>query len=299
MNDNRQGMAAIIGFFDGVHKGHRHLAATLLAEADRRGLSAMAVSFIQSPRQVLQPGWQPQLLTTPAERQRLLMEAGMERVAMLDFTPELAQLTARQFMRQVLADRFDVRLLVVGYDTRFGHKRTETVSDYRRYGLEMGIEVVQATALEGCSSSAIRRLIADGEVERAAALLGRCYTIAGTVVHGFGNGRLLGFPTANVSPESNEKLLPASGAYATCTRIDGGRWMPSMTDVGVRPTFHGSRLTVETHLLSGGGDFYGSRAEVMFCHWLRAERQFGSQEELRRQLQRDAERSAELLTPVS
>ena len=284
----------MIGFFDGVHRGHLHLVNTLLVQARQRAMRPIAVTFRQPPRRVLQPQWQPQLLTTPEERRQLLAQAGAEEVVMLDFTPELAQLTAREFMQQVLLGQLDVRLLVVGYDTRFGHDRRETTADYISYGREMGMEVVQAGCVEGCSSSAVRRLLAAGEVEQAAGLLGRHYVLRGSVVHGQGNGRRMGFPTANVQPDDEWKMLPAAGVYATRTRMEGGQWVRSMTDIGMRPTFHGSQLTVETHLLGMNDDLYGKQAEVMFCRWMRAERPFDSPEELRRQLVLDAQQAGAL-----
>lgn len=286
------GMAAAIGFFDGVHRGHRHLLSTLVEAARQRGLSPMVVTFCMPPRQVLHPEVRPQLLTTPEERRALLLESGVQRVEMLSFTPEMALLTAREFMQQVLLERLGVRLLVVGYDTRFGHDRRETPADYRRYGREMGMEVVEATCLEGCSSSAIRRLVAQGLVDEAATLLGHPYRLAGMVERGLGNGHKIGFPTANLRVDDAGKMVPAAGVYATRARIDGGPWHRSMTDIGRRPTFHGDHLTVETHILDFHGDVYGHPLEVEFGRWLRPERSFPSPEALAEQLREDASQCA-------
>ena len=291
------GMAAVIGFFDGVHRGHRHLLATLVREARRRGLRPMAVTFASPPRQVLHPEWRPRLLTTPEERRRLLLGGGVERVEMLCFTPAMALLSAREFMQQVLQERLGVRLLVVGYDTRFGHHRRETPADYRRYGGELGMEVVEATCLEGCSSSLIRQQVERGCVDDAAVLLGRPYSLAGVVERGLGNGHKIGFPTANMRVDNAEKLIPAAGAYATRTRIGDGPWHRSMTDIGLRPTFRGDHLTVETHILGLCEDLYGRRIEVEFGRWLRPERTFPSPEALGEQLRQDARQSALLEWP--
>lgn len=281
--------AAVIGFFDGVHRGHLHLVDTLLAQARQRSLRPIAVTFDRPPRQVLQPQWQPQLLTTAEERRRLLSESGLEQVVMLDFTPELAQLTAREFMQQVLLGQLGVRLLVVGYDTRFGHNLQETADDYLRYGRELGMEVVQATALEGCSSTQIRQLMAAGHVTEAAQLLGRPYTLTGTVVRGLGNGHRIGFPTANMQPDSADKIVPARGVYATRARVDDERWLLAMTDIGMRPTFSGQQLTIETHILDEQRTLYGHHLELKFCRWLRQEQRFTTPEALARQLAIDRE----------
>ena len=289
------GMAAAIGFFDGVHRGHRHLLSTLVEAARTRGLHSMVVTFCTPPRQVLHPEWRPQLLTTPEERRTLLFEGGIERVEMLNFTPAMALLTAREFMQQVLYEQLGVQLLVVGYDTRFGHDRRETPADYRRYGQDLGMEVMEATCLEGCSSSGIRQLVVQGRVAEAATLLGHPYRLAGRVERGLGNGHKIGFPTANMRVDHAEKIIPAAGVYATRTRIDGGPWHRSMTDIGQRPTFQGDHLTVETHILDFHGDVYNHPIEVEFCHWLRPERTFPSPEALSEQLRQDALQSATLI----
>lgn len=252
----------------------------------------MAVTFLAPPRLVLHPDWRPQVLTTPEERRMLLLEGGMERVEMLNFMPEMAMLTAREFMQQVLQERLGVQLLVVGYDTRFGHDRVETPADYRRYGQDMGMEVIEATCLEGYSSSRIRQMVGQGRVDEAAMLLGRPYRLAGLVERGQGNGHKIGFPTANMQVGNTEKIIPAAGVYATRTRIDGGPWHRSMTDIGCRPTFHGDHLTVETHILDFHSDIYGHLIEVEFYRWLRPERTFPSLEALGEQLRQDARDSA-------
>ena len=154
---NQQVFAATIGFFDGVHRGHRHLLSQLQKEAAQRGLHPMAVTFESHPRQVLQPGWQPQLLTTLQQKVELLREAGVERVEVLRFDDALSQLTARQFMAQVLQERLHVGLLVTGHDTRFGHQREEGFSDYLRYGAELGMEVVEGTGKPSVRPRGTRR----------------------------------------------------------------------------------------------------------------------------------------------
>lgn len=284
-------LVAAIGFYDGVHLGHRHLLGQVMAEARRRGMGALAVTFANHPRTVVPGGQAPRLLTTADEKAALLRAAGLDAVAMLRFTPGLAALTARQFMEQVLRRDYGVRVLVVGHDHRFGADREAGLADYRRYGAEVGVEVVPATryAPDGAevSSSAVRRELEAGEVEAAARLLGRSYELSGTVCPGRRVGRLLGYPTANVQPASTEKLLPAAGVYAVEAIVDGVA-RPAMLNIGRRPTFDdGDGLTVEAHVLDFAADLYGQTLALRFRHRLRGEQAFGGVEELRAQLVRD------------
>lgn len=284
-------LVAAIGFYDGVHLGHRHLLGQVMAEARRRGMGALAVTFANHPRTVVPGGQAPRLLTTADEKAALLRAAGLDAVAMLRFTPGLAALTARQFMEQVLRRDYGVRVLVVGHDHRFGADREAGLADYRRYGAEVGVEVVPATryAPGGAevSSSAVRRELEAGEVEAAARLLGRSYELSGTVCPGRRVGRLLGYPTANVQPASTLKLLPAAGVYAVEAIVDGVA-RPAMLNIGRRPTFDdGDGLTVEAHVLDFAADLYGQTLALRFRHRLRGEQAFGGVEELRAQLGRD------------
>ena len=208
---------ATIGSFDGVHRGHRCLLDQVRRTADERGMEAVAVTFGESPKRVLGLCDAPQL-TTLEERAERLREAGMDEVVLLDFTRAMAAMTAREFMQQVLHDRLGVAVLVIGYDHRFGHNRSEGFDDYVRYGREMGIEVIRgevcAEGAEAISSTRIRQCLLQGHVAEAAQLLGYGYRLCGEVVGGYQVGRKIGFPTANISVEESGKLLPADGVYA-------------------------------------------------------------------------------------
>ena len=225
------GFVATIGSFDGVHRGHQCLLSQVRHIADERGLRAMAITFGTSPRSVLGRGDCPQL-TTADERTTLLRQVGMDEVAVLDFTPQMAAMTARDFMQQVLREQLHVAVLVIGYDHRFGRGRSEGFDDYVRYGQEMGIEVVRGEAcIEGgepVSSTRIRQLLEEGEVDEAAQLLGYRYTLRGKVVGGYREGRKMGFPTANIALDEGQqttdevvdcKLIPADGVYAVWVKI--------------------------------------------------------------------------------
>lgn len=296
--------AATIGFFDGVHLGHQFLLGRLCQAARERGMRSMAVTFDRHPRQVLHSDWQPQLLTTLAEKQRLLALTGIDVLVVLPFSEEMAALSARDFMQQVLVRQLGVALLMTGYDNRFGHDRTETFADYEGYGRQLGIDVVAAPCYEAPlpltpSSSAVRRLLSDGCVEQAAQLLGRPYTLRGTVVHGRQVGRQMGFPTANIEPEESCLLVPRKGVYAV--RVGMGNSSErteaaaGITNIGVRPTFGSGGLSIETHILGDCGDLYGQALTIAFIGRLRSEQAFDTPAELTRQMAIDAEKARQLL----
>ena len=291
--NNRQPCVATIGFFDGVHRGHQFLIEDVKEEAKKNGLKSLVITFDQHPRQVLQQSYQPQLLTTLDGKLRLLTLTGIDDVYVLHFTKEMAALTAREFMEQVLCDKLNVKKLVIGYDNRFGHNRAEGFEDYVRYGKELGIEVLQARPFEiygvKVSSSVVRSFLNGGEVEMAKKCLGRPFMLTGKVVKGFQEGRKMGFPTANLETEP-DLLIPADGVYATEVKIDGqSKWMKAMTNIGNRPTFHGTKRTIETYIFDFDKDIYGSQITVKFIKKIRGEKMFGSEKELAEQLKKDEE----------
>lgn len=293
---------ATVGFFDGVHRGHRFVIDRLRAVAHERGLPALVVTFAEHPRQVLQPGFRPGLLTTPQEKLDLLRRSGADGCEVLHFTPALSRLTAAGFMEQVLRGRLGVRVLLMGYDHRFGHDRDGCFDDYAAHGRRLGIEVLRlerynAPGGEHISSSEIRRALAAGEVARANAMLGYRYALEGTVVDGFKVGRTLGFPTANLRPDYADKLVPAAGVYAVRAKAEG-RTYPGMLNIGTRPTLAGDgRTSIEAHLIGFGGDLYAQTLRVEFVARLRDERRFASPEALAAQLARDREEALRVAAP--
>lgn len=313
MTKRERETAATIGFFDGVHLGHRFLLEQLLKLAAERDMQTVVVTFDRHPREVLCPGWQPQLLTSPEEKQELLRQTGVDRLTVLPFNPQLAALSAYDFMRQVLKEQLGVGLLLTGYDNRFGHRTAgsaEGFDDYVSYGQELGIEVMAGTGLqvqderlemkeERCrrcvSSSLIRQLLSQGRVGEAARCLGRPYELKGTVVHGEQQGRLLGFPTANLSLDTPLRMVPANGVYAVQVKTAGGLWK-GMTNIGLRPTFDGHRQTIETHILDFKGDLYGQPVTIAFRTRLRDEQHFSSPEQLAHQMEKDAQRARQMMS---
>ncbi len=295
---NTTACVATIGFFDGVHRGHRFLISQVCEQAKAEGREAMVITFDRHPRQVLQDDYQPALLTTTDEKLQLLEETGIDTVAVLHFDRVMASLSARDFMEQVLLGRLNVRTLVTGYDNRFGRGRTENFNDYVRYGQELGIRVVQSEAFmlggEHVSSSLVRSALLRGDVAHAARCLGRPYVLTGRVVSGHQEGRKLGFPTANVDVSASACLVPANGVYAVKVGImaDGTHAASSATfegmmNIGMRPTFSGHRQTLEVYLFNFNGDIYGRELSVAFIRHIREEQRFDSADMLAAQLRRD------------
>lgn len=283
---------ATVGFFDGVHLGHCHVIAQVVEEARRRGVEATVVTFAQHPRQVVDSNFIPQLLTTNEEKIVALAHTGADNCVVINFTQEIANLSAHDFMKLVLAEKLRAECLVTGYDNRFGHNREDGFEQYVAYGKEIGISVMQATPLTisdiTVSSSAIRRLIQEGDVETAAKCLGRPYLIVGHVVEGFQQGRRLGFPTANICPDNASKMLPATGVYAAKVRMEESMAMKrAVVNIGVRPTFHGHTMSIEAHIINYDGNLYGRRLLVTLTKKLRDERKFNSTGELVAQMRQD------------
>lgn len=287
----RNEYCATIGFFDGVHRGHQFMIDSLTTMAHAQGRQSLVITFDRHPRQVVHADYVPQLITTTDEKLQLLHATAADRIEMLHFDAQMAQLSAYEFMRQVLHEKYGVAMLLTGYDNRFGHNRTEGFNDYVRYGEEMGMKVLQNTPIDidglRVSSSLIRRQLAEGSINEANNCLGHPYSITGCVAHGFQEGRRIGFPTANIVPESAEKLVPGNGVYATRVSVEGGEWMPAMLNIGTNPTFQRQQTTIEAHIIGFEGDIYGRKVRVKFGRKLRDEQRFESVEALQKQLEAD------------
>ena len=291
---------ATLGCFDGVHRGHQLLISTVLRKAKEKGLLSMVVTFDRQPRELFDPEYRPQLLSTPEEKAQLIAALGVDHLVILPFTRELASLTAQAFMQQVLQKQLGVEVLVTGYDNRFGRNRAEGFDDYVRYGKALGMEVLRGDEAtfpgtdEAVSSSAIRQLLLEGKVERMQEGLTRPYLLTGKVVTGEHIGHEIGFPTANLAVDNPNKVIPASGVYAVWA-ILGTERMPAMMNIGTRPTFEGTTQTLEVHILDKVGDVYGQDLTVEFVSRLRSERRFDSREALVEQLKADRAEAMEKL----
>lgn len=284
---------ATIGFFDGVHRGHRYLIDQMIAVAKEAEMESTVITFDRHPRQVLHSDYQPQMLSTFEEKKALLAQTPADHIEVLPFDEQLAALSAREFMDEVLRKRLNVRKLVIGYDNRFGHNRSESFEDYVRYGQELGIEVIQAMPLgeqTQISSSYIRACLLVGNVNGANEALGYAYSLTGTVTEGFHEGRKIGFPTANLNTDETGKLVPAPGVYAVHVQLENEQHLRlAMMNIGTRPTYDGHMQTLEVHIFDFNGDIYGQQLRVLFDRRIRNEMKFSSPQELAKQLEKDKE----------
>lgn len=261
--------------------------------ARERGVEACVITFDRHPRQVVQPEWYPEMLTSLEEKTQLLKATGIDRCEVLHFDREMANQSAHDFMLHTLKKKWGVSILVTGYDNRFGHNRSEGFEDYVRYGKEIGIEVIKGEELtdgsNNVSSSSIRRMLKEGRIEDATRCLGREYQLTGTVVGGEHIGRTIGFPTANIRPDDSSKLIPANGVYAVDVWSQAGdiNRERAMLNIGTRPTFNGTATTIEVHIPHFVGNLYGSTLSIAFLRKIREERKFDSPEALVEQLNKD------------
>jgi riboflavin kinase / FMN adenylyltransferase len=285
-----------IGNFDGLHRGHRAILDRVVTGAHADGGEAAVVTFDPHPRCVLQPDRCPPSITTIEEKAELLGELGVDRLVVLAFNLEMSRWSADHFCSRLIT-AFALRRLVVGHDFALGHKRQGDIAFLRSWGAEHGFEVETIDPLEDdgepVSSTRIRAALAAGDVEAAAHLMERPWFIDAEVEHGEKRGRLLGFPTANLTiPRS--KALPARGIYACRVRARG-TWWDAATSVGVRPTFGGEHVTVEPHLLDFDGDMYGDRLRCEFVARLREERAYATAAELVEQMHVDVAETRRIL----
>lgn len=283
--------ALTVGVFDGVHRGHQALVARTVAEARSRGIGAGIITFHPSPVTVLRPETPFFYLTSLEERVALLRGLpGVDFVAVVEFTSDLAQVRAADFMA-MLVEEGHMRTLVVGEDFALGRGREGTVPLLTELGVTLGYEVVGlpliANGGERISSTRVRQALAAGDMEDVAALLGRPYTLHGPVLHGDERGRQIGFPTVNLGVTA-DRALPPNGVYATRATVGTQRLIGS-TNIGVRPTFNGHERRVETHLLDFEGDLYDQVVTVELHHRIRDEQRFESVDALVAQIRRDVD----------
>ena len=293
---------ATIGMFDGVHLGHATLVDFLKQQAADQGKQSLLITFLRHPRQVLHPDEPFKLIMPLDERLKQIEALGPDLLLQLDFTAEFAKLDSSQFI-ELLRDRYGVSLLVAGYNHRFGHNRGETFRDYCRHGEQLGVKMVKAPEYLGpyapVSSTIVRGLIAAGRVVDAMHCMGRPHMIRGKVVHGFHNGRGLGFPTANVGKIDPQLLLPHNGAYAVLAHVDG-QVLQGMANIGKRPTLdNGDQLSIEVNLFDFDDDIYGKDITLEFISFLRLEFKMCGLEELKHQLTLDRDNAKRILNDYS
>lgn len=293
---------ACIGFFDGVHKGHRFLLEHLQKEARLTNTLSAVISFANHPRKLIQPDFQLHLINTLDEKIANLSSTGIDACFLLDFTEDIRNLTAREFICDFLSAKMHVTKLLIGYDHRFGRDRAEGFEDYVRYGRSCGMEVVQEPVFNdgtdrNYSSSEVRRNLISGNIAEATSILGQYYRLEGVVIHGHQLGRKLGFPTANLNPFEKDKIIPSNGVYAAKVQLENGDSFPSMVNIGFRPTVDSemNRLSVEAHLIGFEGDLYDQSITISFIERIRDERKMSSIEELKKQLSLDCKTSLQII----
>lgn len=287
-----------IGVFDGVHLGHRAVIERARKDAEAMGGTAVVVSFDPHPLRVLRPENAPRLLTSTQHKSRLIEELGVEHLLLIRFDERFAATPPEEFIRELAAAAKPLREICVGHQWSFGKGRAGNLNLLRELGDQLGFDEVGVEAVhvgdQLVSSTAIRKAVEAGELERAAQLLGRRYTILGTVVKGDQIGRTIGFPTANLAAHNEQ--FPPNGVYAVKAQLEGERY-PGVVNIGVRPTIKhatGERL-LELHIFDFDQDIYGKDVEVEFRAALRPERKFASLDELKEQIARDAEAARKIL----
>ena len=284
----REPIVATFGNFDGVHLGHQAILASVIEAAKFRSAPSLLITFDPHPLAVVAPSRRPKLLQTRRQKLEVLEACAIDGVLLLPFDRELAALTGEEFFGAYLAERIRFAAVHVGRNCRFGHARDGDTRLLEAIGSRLGFSVTVVPPVEvsgeTVSSSAIRTAVDDGDVAKARAMLGRPFALSGEVVRGQGRGRLLEFPTANMAVEN--EAIPRRGVYVTETVVFASRF-PSITNVGMRPTFGGTSLTVETHLIDADENLYGERIEVRFLARLRDEKAFSGPAELSDQIARD------------
>ncbi|MBP1636862.1 MAG: ribF [Acidobacteria bacterium] len=290
-----------LGNFDGLHRGHARILERVVRTAAERNATPLLLTFDPHPTRVVRPDKAPPLLMTLGQKIEAAGRAGIQGVAVVRFTRELSGWDPETFVRRVLVDWLHVAEVWVGANFLFGHDRAGNFTRLRSLGARYGFRAERIDPVRYkdfvVSSTRIRRLIAEGRVDEAGALLGRHYFLDGVVVHGLQRGRLLGFPTANL--ETPNELLPPNGVYATVAGV-GGVLYPSVTNIGVRPTFHQpSAVVVEAHLLDREIDLYGAEMRLSFLQRVRDERTFDGVEALKAQIAADCDRARRLFRQIS
>jgi riboflavin kinase / FMN adenylyltransferase len=284
------GTVVTLGTFDGVHVGHAEIIRLLRESAQREGCESLLLTFFPHPRMVLQDYSGIRLLNTMAEKASLLEKAGLDNLVVHPFDRDFSRLTAEEFVKTVLVDRFRARKVIIGHDHRFGRNRTADIHDLKAFGETYGFEVEELPSQQvgavPVSSTKIRNALAEGNISLANQYLGYDYFLTGTVVSGRQIGRTIGFPTANIEVDEPYKLIPKQGIYVVCSQL-GDRTVFGMMSIGTNPTVNGDRQTLEVYYFDFSEDLYGAVISVSFLSYIRDEAKFGSLDELTAALRGD------------
>lgn len=289
-----------VGTFDGVHRGHRALIETVVDKARKRNARSVVVTFDPHPREIINPGKSGiQMLTSLKERCELLEDVGVDVLLVIPFDRDFSLLTSEEFVREVIYKKVGVSEFVIGYDHQFGRDREGSIKTIEKLGKELGFASYVVSKQEmgdvTISSTLIRKTLSvEGDVKKAADYLNRLYLLNGIVAHGNKRGKPIGFPTANLKPEHENKVIPKNGVYAVKVRVEGN-WYGGMMNIGIRPTFEGQERTLEVNIFDFHDDIYGQTIQVRFIDRIRDEMKFEGIEDLKAQLSKDKQKTLELL----
>lgn len=287
-----------IGTFDGVHIGHQEIIKSLVKNAHSNKDKSVILTFYPHPRLILQKGIELKLITILQEKISLLEKTGLDHLIIEPFTKEFSRLTALDFVRNILVEKLKIKKLVIGYDHHFGRNREGDFEQLQEYGKVYGFEVEEIPAQDiqniAVSSTKIRKALEEGNIEKANAYLGYEFMITGKVMHGRGLGTQWNYPTINILPEDNYKLIPKPGVYIVKTILNNMNVFGIM-NIGFRPTVGGKHQTIEVHLLDYNADLYGVNIQVHLFYRLRNEQKFSSVDKLIAQIKQDEKMARELI----
>jgi len=279
-----------LGTFDGVHIGHKKILERITQNTENGKYESLVLTFFPHPRMVLQEKSEIRLLNTIDEKIKLLEATGIENLVVHPFNESFSRLTAEEFVRTILVEKFQIQKIIIGHDHRFGRNRTANIDDLIAFGIEYGFEVEQISAEEiqdvSVSSTKIRKALNEGNMALANEYLGYSYFLNGTIVKGKQLGRTIGFPTANIHIEENYKLIPKIGVYVVRAVVNN-ETVFGMMNIGFNPTVNGEKQTIEVHLFNFDKDIYDQNIEVSLLHYIREEQKFSSVDALKAQLDQD------------
>ena len=280
-----------IGTFDGLHQGHQKILDRVLARSQSEGLTSLVLTFFPHPRMVLQPDHDLKLINTIVERKKLIADYGIENVVIHPFSKEFSRTTAQEYVEEILVKQFNTKVVVIGYDHRFGRNRSASIKELREYAQEFNFEIIEITKEEveevAVSSTKIRNALNEGDVKTATSYLNRPFSIRGTIEKGKQLGRTINYPTANLKVEEKYKIIPANGVYVTSSIING-RKVYGMTNIGVNPTVTNEGVRkIETYYLDFDQNLYDSEMELFFHHRLRNEARFKDLDLLKKAMLKD------------